>query len=97
MAGLSGHASGSAVVTVTIALTALAALVVFTRLSTRIWIVREPGLDDGFISAALIFSIATTITMCLQGKLNSVMNGFDGHSLTIAQSNGAWASSYIDG
>lgn len=68
MAGFSGHAAGSAVVGVTIATTALAALVVFTRLFTRLWIVHEPGLDDGFISAALLFSIATTVTMCLQGE-----------------------------
>lgn len=69
MAGLSGHTSGSAVVAVTITMTALAGLVVFTRLYTRIRIVREPGLDDGFIFAALLFSIATTVTMCLQGGI----------------------------
>lgn len=65
--GLSGHTSGAAVVGVTIAFTAIAALVVFTRLLTRIHIVKDPGLDDGFILGALLFSIATTITMCLQG------------------------------
>lgn len=68
-AGLSGHTSGAAVVGVTITFTALAAVVVFTRLFTRIHIVKDPGLDDGFIVVALLFSTATTITMCLQGTI----------------------------
>ena len=66
--GLSGHASGEAVVGATIGMVALAALFVLTRLFTRLRVVRDPGLDDGFIVAALLFSIATTTTMCLQGK-----------------------------
>lgn len=68
MMALSGHASGSAVVGVTIAMTCLAGLAVFFRMFTRIKIIHEPGLDDGFIVAALMFSIATTVTMCLQGR-----------------------------
>lgn len=66
--GLSGHASGEAVVGVTIAMVALAGTVVLARLFSRFVIVKKSaGWDDAFITAALIFSIATTITMCLQG------------------------------
>ena len=63
----SGHASGEAVVAVTIAMVALAGAVVLLRLYTRIAIVKSPGLDDAFIAASLVFSVATTVTMCLQG------------------------------
>ncbi|KAK5175061.1 uncharacterized protein LTR77_000198 [Saxophila tyrrhenica] len=66
--GLSGHASGTAVVGVTIGMTVLAGLAVFARLFARIFIVHNAGVDDGFITAALLFSIATTVTMCLQVK-----------------------------
>ncbi|KAK3713690.1 hypothetical protein LTR37_008384 [Vermiconidia calcicola] len=66
--GMSGHASGSAVVGVTIAMTCLAGLAVFSRLFARLVVVRNAGLDDGFIVGALLFSIATTVTMCLQVK-----------------------------
>lgn len=68
--GMSGHASGDAVFGVTIGMTCLAGIVVLTRLFTRVRIVRDPGLDDAFIVAAILFSIATTVTMCLQGKRN---------------------------
>ena len=64
---MSGHAPGSAVVGVTIAMTVLAAMAVFSRLFARVWIVRNAGLDDGFIVSALVFSVATTVTMILQG------------------------------
>ena len=66
--GMSGHASGSAVIGVTIAMTALSAVVVFARLFARVAIVKNAGLDDGFIVGALLLSLATTVTMCLQGK-----------------------------
>ena len=69
--GFSGHAAPQTVVGVTIALTCLAAVVVFTRLFTRFFIARNPGLDDGFITSALLFSIATTVTMCLQGMIRA--------------------------
>ena len=66
--GLSGHASGDAVVGVTIGMTVLAGMAVCARLFARVVIVSNAGVDDGFITAALLFSIATTVTMCLQGK-----------------------------
>ena len=71
--GMSGHASGSAVVGVTIAMVCLAGIVVITRIFTRVKVVRDPGLDDGFIVSALLFSIATTVTMCLQGERNRIL------------------------
>ena len=67
--GLSGHASGEAVIGVTIAMTALAGLAVSARLCARALVVHNVGVDDGFIVASLLFSIATTVTMCLQGML----------------------------
>ena len=66
---ISGHAPGSAVIGVTLAMTILAATAVFARLYARIVVVRNAGFDDAFITAALLFSIATTVTMILQGKL----------------------------
>ena len=71
---MSGHASGSAVVGVTIAMTCLAGLAVFSRLFARLVVVRNAGLDDGFIVGALLFSIATTVTMCLQGQYSIKAN-----------------------
>jgi hypothetical protein len=71
---MSGHASGSAVVGVTLAMTILAALVVFARLFARVVVVKNAGLDDGFITAALLFSIATTVTMILQGMRTPTSN-----------------------
>ena len=47
--GMSGHASGSAVIGVTVAMTALAAVAVFPRLFARVVIVKNAGMDDGFI------------------------------------------------
>jgi hypothetical protein len=64
---ISGHAPGSAVSGVTLAMTILAAIAVSARLFARLVVVRNAGVDDGFITAALLFSIATTITMVLQG------------------------------
>jgi len=52
--GMSGHASGEAVVGVTIGMTILAAIGVFSRLATRVGIVRNPGVDDAFILVALV-------------------------------------------
>lgn len=74
--GLSGHASGEAVIGVTVALTILAAIAVSARLFARLAVVHNAGLDDGFIFAALLLSIATTITICLQGTFQSSMNTF---------------------
>lgn len=71
--GLSGHASGDAVIGVTVVLTTLAALAVFARLFARLAVVHNAGLDDAFITAALILSIATTITMCLQGNIPTLL------------------------
>ena len=48
-------------------MTILAAVVVFARLFARIKVKKNAGVDDAFISAALLFSIATTVTMILQG------------------------------
>jgi hypothetical protein len=64
---ISGHAPGPAVIGVTLALTILAAVAVFARLFARMIVVRNAGFDDAFITAALLFSIATTVTMILQG------------------------------
>ncbi|KAK3645444.1 hypothetical protein LTR56_009171 [Elasticomyces elasticus] len=66
--GMSGHASGEAVVAVSIAMTVLAAASVISRLATRVGIVRNAGIDDAFITVALLFSIATTVTLLLQVK-----------------------------
>ncbi|KAK5708471.1 hypothetical protein LTR17_020650 [Elasticomyces elasticus] len=66
--GMSGHASGEAVVAVSIAMTVLAAASVISRLATRVGIVRNAGIDDAFIVVALLFSIATTVTLLLQVK-----------------------------
>ena len=51
---MSGHASGEAVVGVTIAMTILASMAVITRLYTRFGIVRNAGTDDVFIVLALV-------------------------------------------
>lgn len=64
---MSGHASGEAVVAATIGMVVLAGVVVLLRLFTRVFIVKSPGWDDAFIAGSLLFSIATTVTMCLQG------------------------------
>lgn len=50
----SGHASGSAVMGTTVAMTVLAALTVISRLFTRIAIVQKPGIDDICIAIALV-------------------------------------------
>lgn len=52
--GLSGHASPSAVLGVTITFTIIAASAVILRLYSRVFIVHSPGKDDAFIVAALI-------------------------------------------
>jgi len=94
--GMSGHASGEAVVGVTIGMTVLAAMAVIARLATRVGIVRNAGIDDAFITVALLFSIATTITMILQ-----VNNGMGRHqdSLSLqeqfAQLKFLWASIWV--
>ena len=94
--GMSGHASGEAVVGVTIGMTVLAGIAVISRLATRVGIVRNAGIDDAFITLALLFSIATTITMVLQ-----VNNGMGKHqdSLSLpeqfAQLKFLWASIWV--
>ncbi|KAK1056676.1 hypothetical protein LTR74_014733 [Friedmanniomyces endolithicus] len=94
--GMSGHASGEAVVGVTIGMTVLAGIAVISRLATRVGIVRNAGIDDAFITIALLFSIATTITMVLQ-----VNNGMGKHqdSLSLpeqyAQLKFLWASIWV--
>lgn len=65
---VSGHASGEAVVGVTVAFTVLAALATVARLVTRIGIVHHAGLDDVVISVAIVLSIMLTIAMCQQVK-----------------------------
>jgi hypothetical protein len=52
--GMSGHAPGAAVSAVSIATTVVAALAVLTRLCTRTFIVKNAGVDDGFITFALV-------------------------------------------
>jgi hypothetical protein len=64
---MQGHAPPAAVVAVTISMTVLAATAVAARLYARMALVHNAGIDDIFIVAALAFSVATTITMCLQG------------------------------
>ncbi|CZT21442.1 related to integral membrane protein [Ramularia collo-cygni] len=64
----SGHASGEAVVGVTISFTVLAGLATVARLVTRIGIVHSAGLDDLVISIAIVLSIMLTIAMCQQVK-----------------------------
>lgn len=64
----SGHASGEAVIGVTVAFTVLAALATVARLVTRIGIVHSAGLDDAVISIAIVLSIMLTIAMCQQVK-----------------------------
>jgi len=49
-----GHASGEAVVGVTIAFTILALLATSGRMFTRLAISRSPGLDDGFIVLSVV-------------------------------------------
>ncbi|TKA57293.1 hypothetical protein B0A55_11541 [Friedmanniomyces simplex] len=94
--GMSGHASGEAVVGVTVGMTALAAISVISRLATRVGIVRNPGIDDAFITVALLFSVATTITMILQVK-----HGMGKHEDTLskqdqlAQLKPFWASVWV--
>lgn len=51
---ISGYAAPAAVDGVTISFTAVAAVAVSLRLFTRLRIVRNGGLDDAFISAALV-------------------------------------------
>jgi hypothetical protein len=51
---ISGHASGKSVVTVTLTFIILAALFVLFRIYARLKIARNPGLDDVFISLALV-------------------------------------------
>ncbi|KAK5110883.1 hypothetical protein LTR85_000693 [Meristemomyces frigidus] len=55
---ISGHASQSSVYGVTIFFTVVSCLVVLARLLTRMLIVRQPGADDAFISAACVRAIA---------------------------------------
>ena len=54
--GISGHASGSAVIGTTIATTVLACIAVALRLYTRLILVRKPGIDDVCITVALVRS-----------------------------------------
>ncbi|KAK3670136.1 hypothetical protein LTR78_009983 [Recurvomyces mirabilis] len=49
-----GHAPGGAVVGVTIGMTILSGLAVISRLTTRLIMVRNGGIDDAFITAALV-------------------------------------------
>ena len=49
-----GHAPGGAVVGVTVALTILAGMAVFSRLATRIGVAMNGGTDDVFITLALV-------------------------------------------
>lgn len=51
---VSGHASGEAVVGVTITFTIIAAASTALRLYTRFVIVKSTGLDDAFIAAAMV-------------------------------------------
>lgn len=62
----SGHASGEAVVGVTVAFTVLAVLATVARLVTRIGIVHSAGLDDAIISIAIMLSVVLTVAMCQQ-------------------------------
>ncbi|KAK5721288.1 hypothetical protein LTR17_014750 [Elasticomyces elasticus] len=61
----SGHAPKHAVIGTTITFTLLAALAVLLRLYTRIKIIsRSAGIDDLFISLAMLLSILLTICQC---------------------------------
>ncbi|KAK5719515.1 hypothetical protein LTR15_008039 [Elasticomyces elasticus] len=60
----SGHAPKHAVIGTTITFTLLAALAVLLRLYTRIKIISRSGIDDLFISLAMLLSILLTICQC---------------------------------
>lgn len=92
----SGHASGDAVVGVTVAFTVLAALATIARLVTRIGIVHSAGLDDAVILVAIVLSIALTVAMCEQVKY-----GMGRHADTLSDNDNVqslvwfWASVWI--
>ena len=48
----------------TIAFTLLAFIAVLLRLFTRLRLVQQSGIDDVFISVAMLLSIVLTVTMC---------------------------------
>jgi hypothetical protein len=67
---MSGHAPPEAVIGVSVGMAALSGLAVGARLYARLKMVHNAGVDDAFITAAWLFSVATTVTMCLQGALS---------------------------
>ncbi|SMR44732.1 unnamed protein product [Zymoseptoria tritici ST99CH_3D1] len=80
---ISGHASGSSVVAVTLTFIFLATVFVLSRIYARFRIARNPGLDDVFISLSLLFSAGTTTTFIIQ-----VFNGGGQHMGTITPTEG---------
>ncbi|KAK3067215.1 hypothetical protein LTR53_016044 [Teratosphaeriaceae sp. CCFEE 6253] len=66
MALYGGHASGTAVVVVTLVFTAMAIVASLLRVYTRTVIGRNGGYDDGFIICATILSIALTVCTVLE-------------------------------
>lgn len=73
-----GHASGDAVVGVTVAFTILAFMATATRLFTRTSIVHNAGWDDISITIACILTVALTAAMCMQ-----VQYGMGRHTNTL--------------
>lgn len=81
-----GHASGAAVVGVTIAFTVLAVVAVALRLSTRFTLSRNAGYEDGFISLAAILTIGLAVCTCLEvdfgmGRHQSTLTPVEGTHL----------------
>jgi len=83
--GMSGHASGEAVVAVTVAMTVLAAIAVISRLCTRIGIVHNAGIDDGFIAAALVHGTMQPIPLQVADHRSGVLDRHDGDHVLSGQ------------
>ncbi|KAK0337115.1 hypothetical protein LTR91_006437 [Friedmanniomyces endolithicus] len=75
-----GHASGPAVVIVSLLFTVLAVIASALRLYTRIVIGRNGGYDDFFITIATFLSVGLTVCTCLE-----IRYGDGQHEWTISQ------------
>lgn len=64
---ISGHATQPAIYGTVVAFTIVSGLVVTARLVTRMAIIRQPGLDDLFITIGCVFTIAMAAAICMQG------------------------------
>jgi len=68
----SGHASQAATNSVTIVFTTVACIVIASRLLTRVFVSKQTGLDDAFISIAGVCTVIMGFAICEQGT--AVMN-----------------------